>query len=390
MSNPQPDSYSVASGQPVYAGRFQFIEPVASGGTVNTAISEFNGSGFQLLSTAPTDESIYHHSGHAGTAWDEDRQIQWIYGAETHNSVSGMDNALYRFNLETGLFETMYFTDPWTGEYRVDAEGYLWADEAHTHPWATHTYNRLRFIPETKEVLFVYDTEEHSYWSSPILEDPLVTLADRKKPFWYYNTQTGVWRTEHTSDIQSFTGRALINGLHYVSGYGYYSFDDTRFRRLDEQGNYSAGVVGSGTLNTQYHDKLHYHNGYLYKFGGGNPSTTQLVSKHNIDDIPGDSTRFLETQFSALDGWDTRNKPSCIMPDGNILFLAHRNASSPYDIGAFIFHTDTDTVTFTGHLLTGSPSRSYDWKMDWSIKYNCAIYNSASMGSPRKVYGLRI
>ena len=76
MAYPVPDTYSVAAGQPINAGRHVLAAPDLVGGTVHALLAGWSGKGFQLLSSAPAVDynpasAIYTASGHAGAAWDE-------------------------------------------------------------------------------------------------------------------------------------------------------------------------------------------------------------------------------------------------------------------------------------------------------------------------------
>lgn len=390
---------------PIYYGRlappvYDTLPAIASGGTVHTLAKDVSASGFTLISTEPNDKYIYRHSGHAGSAWDEANQCMWIFGAESHNSVTGFDNSVYRFNVENGLFELVQTTtDSWPDEYRMDANGILWADEAKTRPWGMHSFNRLYYDPTTKLLSVAYDPWQHAYWSSLIYEDPAMTAQDdRAKVIWHFNTTTGEWTYTHSSATQSFLNDLdYAKGVTYVPNYGWYCVGGTFIRRIDTDGNYTSFNLQS-VMNTLDHTRLLYSNGYIYQtMGVTSTNSQQFMSIHNVDNLTGDSVEYLRSDFPVLNGWYTMNKCACVMSDGNILFLAHdvdispdtQSSSTPNTIAAFIFNTTTHTVSDTGHRISANEIK-YDWKLQWSDKYNCAIWLGASITSPEQVYVIRI
>lgn len=391
MSNPQPDSFTIATGGAVLAGINGTLPAIASAGVVTALAKNITSSGFNLLTTETNDDSIYRHSGHAGCVWDEANQFMWIFGAETHNSVNGMDNAVYRFNVENGKFELIQPSNTWPGEYRMDAGGILWADAAHTRPWAMHSFNRMYYDPVSKIISVLYDPWEHAYWTTPIFEDPAMSGDDRTKCIWHFNTVTAEWTYTSGAGITSLSNALdLAKGATFVPGYGWYVIGGTYLRKVDLNGVYSSvNLLAVGAVNSLDHTKLMYHDGYLYCMMGVSTSSTQFLSIHNIDDPTGDSVEFQRTDFTALDGWYTSNKCACLMSDGNILFIAHNSTALPNVAGAFIFNTTTRTVTDTGHRIV-CETISYDWKLVWSDKYDCAIWLAASVTSPEQVYMIKV
>ena len=102
--NPTPDTYTGTPGQTLLAGRTSnpVVASVANAGTVAMLARDWSGAGFQLLTTIPDGLLLVNLPGHSGSAWDEARQSMWVYGSETHG-IAQMDNAVYRWDAETGL-----------------------------------------------------------------------------------------------------------------------------------------------------------------------------------------------------------------------------------------------------------------------------------------------
>lgn len=373
------DTYTLNNGQ-VFAGLFNRITGIAEGGTVNTLATDVSASGFTLLSTAPAT-SIYRNSPHTGMAWDEQRKAAWIFGAETHSDAADYDNSVYCFDTSDGLFKKMYEQSPWPAEYNIDADGYLWADDAGTLPWAAHVYQRARYDAVTKELVIPYDTEFHSY-TTPI-QKGAIALADRKKPIWRFNTISKQWRVEHSPAIQSFVGAGTIYGCAYSDEYGYVQIPSPLFQRLNNEDSFSSVSI-SGISNSQYHDSVFFVDDQVYKFCGND--NTYLFSKHFITS-PATAVRREVSFYSALIGWSITNKPAVAMPDGNVLFMA----TSGTDLGAFIYNTALDTVVDTGYRLSGftQPATSYDFKLSWSAGLGGAVYLTRLFGTVR-AYLLRL
>lgn len=373
------DTYTLNDGY-CYAGMFNGITGIAQGGTVSALAADVSASGFTLLTTAP-DTSIYRNQPHAGMAWDDTGKAAWIFGAETHSNPSDYDNSVYCFDTTDGLFKKMYNQSPWPAEYNIDADGYLWADDAGTLPWAAHTYRRLQYEPNIKSLVFYMDTEFHSY-TTPIQKGD-TTLVNRKKPKWLFNTVTKTWSTEYSLDIQSFVGSGASSAIGYHPDYGYIQCQSPNFRILSNEGVLSTTNVFNNS-NTQYHDNGFVIGEFFYKFGGH--ASVFLFSRHLLSDPTSTLIKMVD-DFPVLTDWSINNKSSVAMSDGNILFIAERGT----DLGAFIYDTLADSVIDTGYRLANftRPTGSYDFKMAWSNSLNAAVYLTAMYGTVR-AYLLRI
>lgn len=383
------DTYSAASGHGIFAGRYQsYPEPIAAGGTVNTLLANVTASGFTLLTTAPVN-GAFDRQGHAGSVIDNSRDIVWIFGADTHALAADMDNSVYRFDLSDGLFKKMYDRSAWPGEYRVDGDGILWADAAKTKPWAMHTYTRMWFNQITKEIVIPYDAQHHAYWEEPILENPAVTLLQRKAPYWKYNTSTGLWSYEWNAGADSFNKNNPIFGAVKVPT-GWRSINSSsKYLKVSDAGAYSEATVGS-LANQQYHSTALYTRGKVWIIMGfDSVDTSRLYSVHPVDSEFAFYGKAVN-EFPALSGWTKSNKPACVLPDGNIAFLMQRGASPSYEVGLFILDTINETISYTGHSITGTGAATYDFHMHWSTTHNALVYISQCYGEPVKAYGIKL
>lgn len=376
------DFYTVDAQGRVAAGKFLNlpVNGIASGGTVANLAADVSASGFTLLTTAPAN-TIYRNAPHAGMAWDETRKVAWIFGAETHSIAADYDNSVYAFDTSDGLFKKIYEKSTWPGEYNINDDGYLYADDAETLPYAAHVYQRVRYDAATKSLIVPYDTEFHSF-TTPI-QKGAITLSNRKKAIWRYNTDTNVWTTEHNAGIQSFLGGGTINGLAYSNAWGYVQCPSPFFQRLSNEGVFTQTNV-SGLSSSQYHDSCFIVGDYFFKFCGN--ENTYLFSKHLISN-PTDSLRMLVADFPALTGWSITNKSATLTGDGDVLFMATSGAS----IGAFIYSISGNAVTDTGYRLNGftQSSDAYDFKLCWSAGLNGAVYLTRMFGTVR-AYLLRL
>lgn len=384
------DTYSCGSGESIYAGIYQsYAEPIATGGTVHALLNDITSQGFSLLTTAPSGSSVFDRQGHAGSVMDNSRDIVWIFGADTHNLAADFNNSVYRFDIADGLFKKMYEQSPWPAEYRIDANGIPWANAAKTLPWAMHTYTRMWFNEATKEIVVPYDARHHAYWDAAILEDPAVTVALAKAPMWKYNTVTGEWSYEWNSGIQSFNSNNPIFGAVKVPS-GWRSINSaSKYLKLSDAGAYSEASISS-TMNQEYHSKAIYtRNKVWVMMGFDSASTSKFVSVHPID-TEFAPYRYTVDSFAALSGWSKANKPACLMPDGNIAFLMQRGTSPSYETGLFILDTLAETVSYTGHSISGTGAATYDFHLHWSTTHNALVYISQTYGEPVKVYGIKL
>ena len=407
MAYPVPDTYSVAAGQPINAGRHVLAAPDLVGGTVHALLAGWSGKGFQLLSSAPAVDynpasAIYTASGHAGAAWDEARGILWMYGCESHGKAQ-MINTWYRWDAADGLFKRMGAPDPCVGAHHVTADGFLFADAANTRPWGCHTFDTLWFDPATREAGFVYDARDHAYWADydgwGTVAPAGFDIANRRCPLWYYNTAKGVWRKQDSAAITSFCKGSTGSPVVRDPGNGWWRVDGATVSHLAEDGQTltSGSIWGVGTY-ASVQAKLHNFASHLVIVGGFYDTPgTWLGAIHPKAKLAG-STVLKIADFPALAGWDATNTWSAAMPDGRIVFGAQNVSAGATGgvIGAFIldWNKAVPTVTDTGYRLGPSfwaPSQSYELKCVWSTAYNCAILvtNRQGAGTDR-VYGLRI
>lgn len=375
------DTYGAASGQGIYAGRFNRLQGLVEGGAVETLAGSALTLGFTLLTTAPS-ASVYRHNGHAGCAWDGSRKALYVYGAETHGTPVNYDNSLYVFDTNDGLFKKMSSQTSWPDGYNINEDGYLWADDAETTPWACHTYQSLLFDKASGILTVAIDSDFHSY-TTPVQKGS-VGMDDRKISFLQYDTATKKWSQKWSSDIALFLKSSSTNGVAYSDVWGYVCVDGVYLHRVSISGAYSKVSV-YGKCNTQYHDTSFFIGDNFIKFGGN--SNTTLCSIHPMMNI-GSSVIKLTSDYEVLSGWSIRNKASLVMPDGRILFLA----MSGTVIGAFIYDINLDLIVDTSYRLSGAIRADgwYDFKMAWSNELSAAIYISNMLGDPAKAYLLRI
>ena len=386
MATPRDESYFTTTGLPIYGGiaGVSRAAPDATGGAVTQLLSSWSGTGFQLLTTAP---AMYISSAHAGAVMDDAAGILWIFGAETHNSASGMDNSVFRFDIADGLFKRQYAKNAWPGEYRVGADGILYADSAKTRPWAMHTFRRMRFIPATEEIEVIYNPDDHAYWSTSIVEGA-TTQVNNVSAFWYYNVRTGLWRTDATGGRSSFAKQESANGTVYAPGYGWYTIGDTWMRRLDEAGNYTSTNL-SGLINGNYHNALYVRSNELVKVGGHLATTGNLYSRTPLD-APASSTKYALAGYPALSGHSMENTASVQMPDGRFLIFPTRIADNA--MRPMVLDIDANTVTPTGDSITISAANinSLSFRIGWSTAHNCAIWITGKVGGIVRAYAYRL
>ena len=352
------------------------VAPLRTGGTAHTLISNWTGKGFQLLTTAPPTPT-WRGSPHAGSVWDNERRIMWVFGAETHGTM--MDNAVYGWRADDGMFIKHYDADPSAG-YRMDASGIYWSSEAKNRPWAMHTYRRMRWVAESSEIEVVYDPQQHA-GITPILENPAMTTANRKPVLWYYNVATGNWRHASFGQSAKLPGTAYTFPVGWAAGYGWYAANGTRWYRLSPEGAFVTTSVYKKT-NTQYHSYSHASNGVAYQVGGN--ASTILYSKHPLNDVT-QSQKFLAAAYPALTGFSTANMASVMMPNGKIVIFPRKSAETH----AMILDPVANTVTATGHWFGGMDKTTYyELAAEWSNAHQAVIFLSRRFATNR-VYGYR-
>ena len=350
--------------------------PVSTGGTVHSLVSNWTGTGFRLLTTAPPAPT-YRAAPHAGSVWDDARQTMWIFGSETHGT--DMDNAVYGWRSVDGLFVKNYEADPKT-DYRMDANGVYWASAAKVRPWAMHTYRRMRWIPESSEFEVMYDPHEHAA-VTPIFENPAHTVADRKPAVWYYNVATGKWRHTSFGQSASMVGTAFIFPMGWAPTYGWFTDEGAKWSRLTPEGVLSSVSVFRKS-NTQYHSFIHVKNGIGYRVGGN--ANVILYSRHPLNDVAA-STVYDVNSYAALNGFTVTNMASVMMPDGKIIIFPTKEN----EIHAMILDPVANTVTATGHVVPGMDKvGNYELAAEWSPANNAAILLSRRF-SQNRVYGYR-
>lgn len=377
------DNYSAASGQGIYAGRFNNtpLSYVSSGGVVE-ALASSSFTGYRVLTTAFRTE--YRPRPHAGSSYDPSRNVIWMFGAETHNTVGQFQNSPLYFDVATGKINQCIYDDNFQGDYNVDADGYLWANADRTRPWGMHVYRAMYYNNATKELEVYYDSYSHSgYWppSAPI------AASARKAPIWYFNTNTYQWRTEWSAAIDEFVVKNTTNAATRVAGRGFYSIVSAGVMHLTE--DKSSLSIESSPHNNRYHNYIFNHQNLLISFGGGVASATSLCSVHDLDDVPSSYVVML-SEFGVLSGWDITNQWSVHMGGGQILFGARRTADAMQ--GAFIFNVNNRTVTFTGHTYGPEvkPVSAYSMMAEWIPSQNCAVIISHKYDDNTFILGLRL
>lgn len=352
------------------------IAPVRSGGTVTKLISSWTASGFQLLSTAPAAPT-WRPSPHAGSAWDNTRRTLWVFGAETHGT--DMDNAVYGWRASDGLFIKQYEADDKAG-YRMDGDGVYWSSAAHTRPWAMHTFRRLRWVAESNEIEVMYDPDEHAY-VTPIFEVAGQTTANRAPAVWYYNVVTGAWRAAKFGQSTKFPAAASIFPMLKHPTYGWFADNGATWYRMTPEGVFSTASV-FGKANYQYQSYMHLVGDIAYKVGGHDKVI--LYAKHPINNLDA-SVKYLTSEYPALNGYDTTNMASVLMPNGKIILFPAKGTETH----AFILDPVANTVTATGHFFTGMDvPANYDLAAEWSPAHNAAVLLSRRFATNR-VYGYR-
>lgn len=405
MANPTTDLYtgSVTSNGSgitldVVGGRFVDAQAQATAGTVSMLASNWSGTGFQTLTTIPDGLLLVNTPGHTGAAWDESRQKLWLFGSETHGPAQ-TDNAVYYWDANTGLAGRMYSPDPRTGDYHIRvADGISFANAAESRPWGMHTFSNLSYDSTTKEVCVSADSYDHSYatsWTPP----PANVGATRKNPLWFYNTVSGTWRYQLTEAINTFSTPELGSSSVRVSGQGWWRVGGNSLTNLSENGATVTNYSIYGKLDyTRIQSISHVVGTKLIGIGGtgdwpANGKGPYLGFICHLDNPTNGAHRNLTiAEFPALTGWNADNTWSVKMPDGRILFGAWR--ASPQQVGAFVFdwNNGTPTVTDTGYRLAAtnsSAANTYDLRVGWSTKYNCAFISSLRHGG-HKIIGLRI
>lgn len=384
MATPRDESYFTTTGLPIYGGiaGVSRAAPDATGGAVTQLLSSWSGTGFQLLTTAP---AMYISSAHAGAVMDNAADIMWIFGAETHNSTSGMDNSVFRFDIADGLFKRQYTKSAWPGEYRVGADGILYADSAKTRPWAMHTFRRMRFIPATEEIEVLYDPHEHAYWDTPIVEGATTQIGNISA-FWYYNVRTGLWRNDPSGQRSQMSRAAFAHGTTFVPGFGWYAIDGSFMHRLTESGVYSTTPV-AGLINGNIHSALYHKDGELIKIGGDQATAGNLYSRTPISN-PSSSTKFSIASFPALSGHSMENTASVQMSDGRFLIFPTR--TSDMLCRPMILDVSANTVVATGDSIAVTSSSSLSFRIVWSTTYNCAIWVTGRVAGIVRAYAYRL
>ncbi|MBZ2206082.1 hypothetical protein [Massilia soli] len=345
----------------------------------------WSAKGFQLLSIAPQesvsapDTSTFRKSAHAGTVWDEARQTMWVFGAETH--VTNMDNAVYGWRARDGKFVKHYDADPVAG-YRMDGNGVYWSSALKNRPWAMHTYRRMRMVPGTDEFEVMYDADDHALMAPKTFENPSQTAANRVPPVWYYNVVTGTWRAATIGDSAKMVGSPYYAfPLAFNPTYGWISGDGSYMARLSPGGSYTLTNV-SGKSNGQQHSFMFMNGDVAYRVGGAGETT--LYSRHPLANV-GQSSKHLKADFPALAGFDIKNMASVMMPNGKIVIFP----VSGTDMHAMILDPEANTVTTTGHVVTGLDKPTlYDLAAEWSQAHGAVILLSRRF-TGSNVYGYR-
>jgi hypothetical protein len=380
--------YSAPAGEVIRGGRFapsSLVAPTASGGTVIDLLAAWPGSGFRHLSTAPAD-SVWPVQGHSGSVWDEQRQIMWIWGADTHSGADDYPNAVYRWDVADGLFHRCGDNDPWPGQYRVGADGALYADAACTRPWAAHGYREMLYDAATREIMVMTDLGVHA--SAPAIQDGDVAFAARVKPLWRYSTASGTWRQERSAGFTSFAGGGTGLAVCHVPGYGYYRATGPNVHRLTEDLQTFSSSNQYGKTSNQYHNYSLVHGTRFIAFGGG-AGYDILCSVHDVTALSGS---YLEkfSDFPALVGYSRNVQWAVGLPDGRALFGVMASAS-PWDMAAMVYDPVARSVTDTGDRLTGfsaGPSAYAMWA-EWSAARQCALFISDRFTGRPRVYGYR-
>lgn len=372
---------AVSDGDTSYALPYDLV-----GGSVNKLLS-VAGKGLTLLSTAPSS-GAYHGSGHAGSAFDAENGVIWVYGDETHGS--DFNNAVFSFSIRDGLFRRSYVPDA-KSTYSVTPAGLLRAGTTVARPIGSHAFRTLRKLAGSDELEFVYDTQSHAYVDS-LFADAGVAVDARRAPFWYYNVRTGAWRHWDSDAITQFVKRVPTGtGVFKVPGDGWYAICAPWVLHLTEDGQgFTATNVANTNVNIQAFD--HVCGRVIVSIGGtdGGSVSSQLATFGAVQDLDNPTANRLlrAADFPALAGWSARNLWSVKMDNDRIAFAAQRLIDGV--VGVFVYSRSANTVTDTLDRFPASTDLlSYELKAEWVSSLGAAVVFATRQGSPDKIYSWR-
>jgi hypothetical protein len=385
------DNYTGQSA--IYAGMFAppsvpELQPVAQGGTVRVLAEDVTASGFTLLTTAPAGRTIFNNQPHSGACWDEERQCLWTFGAETHGVVRDYDNSMFAFDLRDGLFKKMNDTTVGTSTYIINEEGHLWANDDETLPWAVHTYDRLHYDAQTRQIHIMMDGWFHA--SVTPIQKGSITLADRKFSLWIYDTVAKTWSIRWSPSIDSFNSiNVHLFGAGYSDTHGWFGLSSNGLsgRRLTNDDQFIQ-VFLSGKINSRMHSQVFFMGDTAVIFSKDTTATGVLASFHPIDDLTNSYVKNIE-EFPVLSGWVVTNKQAFPIDNTRFLFIAQNNSNQ---IGAFVYDITTHTITDTGHRIDGYTEGfgSYNFRGAWSKALNAAVLFFNWTSEPLRAYLLRL
>jgi len=296
---------------------------------------------------------------------------------------------MFAFDLRDGLFKKMNDTTVGTSTYIINEEGHLWANDEETLPWAVHTYNRLHYDTQTRQIHIMMDGWFHA-GVTPIQKGP-IALADRKFSMWIYDTVTKVWSLQWSPSINSFNAiNTQIFGAAYSDSHGWFSLSGNGLSGVrvtnDDQ---FIQVSLTGKVNNRMHSQSFFMGDVAVMFSKDTAATGVLASFHPINSLMAGSYVKNIEEFPILTGWVVTNKQAFPIDNTRFLFIAQNNSNQ---IGAFVYDITTHVITDTGHRIGGytEPFSSYNLRGAWSKALNAAVLFFNWTSQPLRAYLLRL
>ena len=170
---------------------------------------------------------------------------------------------------------------------------------------------------------------------------PAIDINARKSPFWYYNTVTGKWRKQDSTEISAFNRASTGSAVARVPGGGWYRVDGPYITQVTEDGATRNVANHFGKTPPLIQHYAHVVGRHIVQIAGYyDTPATYLGSVHPLDDLAS-SRVLMVSAFPALSGWDVSNSWSAAMPDGRIVFGAQQTGTG--SIGAFVLDWNKTT-----------------------------------------------